>query len=73
MYIRAGSIVPHGPAIQYADEQPDATISLTVYPGMAHTRTFAVEIFSRLGQCLVSYQGDPVTVRDTDIRVTLND
>lgn len=119
LFVRAGSIVPHGPAIQYADEQPDATISLTVYPGkdasftlyedegdtyryeqglyatidiqwceadrtltigercgsypgMAQTRTFTVEMVGRLGQCLVSYQGEPVTVREADIRVALN-
>lgn len=33
MFVRAGSIVPTGPDIQYADEQPDAVIHLKIYPG----------------------------------------
>jgi alpha-D-xyloside xylohydrolase len=33
LYVRAGSIVPMGPAIQFADEKPDAPMELWVYPG----------------------------------------
>jgi len=33
LYVRAGSIIPFGPEVQYADEQPDAVIKLKVYPG----------------------------------------
>lgn len=33
LYVRAGSIVPIGPAIQFADEKPDAPLELWVYPG----------------------------------------
>ncbi len=33
LYVRAGSIVPMGPVIQYAGEKPDAPINLRVYPG----------------------------------------
>ncbi len=33
LYVRAGSIVPMGPVVQYADEQPDAEWTLRVYPG----------------------------------------
>ena len=33
LFVRAGSIVPIGPKIQFTDEQPDAPIELWVYPG----------------------------------------
>jgi alpha-D-xyloside xylohydrolase len=33
LFVRAGSIVPLGPDVQYADEQPDARIGLKVYAG----------------------------------------
>ena len=37
---RAGSIVPMGPAVAYADEEPDAPIELRIYPGADGTCTF---------------------------------
>jgi alpha-D-xyloside xylohydrolase len=33
LYVRAGSIVPMGPIVQYAEEKPDAPIELRVYRG----------------------------------------
>jgi alpha-D-xyloside xylohydrolase len=33
LYVRAGSIVPLGPDVQYSGEQPDAALELRVYPG----------------------------------------
>ncbi len=33
LYVRAGSIVPMGPFIQYATERPDADYEVRVYPG----------------------------------------
>jgi alpha-D-xyloside xylohydrolase len=33
LYVRAGAIIPIGPEIQYADEKPDAPITLYVYTG----------------------------------------
>ncbi|MBE1161927.1 TIM-barrel domain-containing protein [Dyella acidiphila] len=33
LFVRAGAIVPTGPAIQYTGEQPDAPITLLVYQG----------------------------------------
>ena len=33
LYVRAGSIVPFGPALQYATEKPADPIELRVYPG----------------------------------------
>jgi alpha-D-xyloside xylohydrolase len=33
LYVRAGSIIPMGPDIQYVDEKPDAPLELRLYPG----------------------------------------
>jgi alpha-D-xyloside xylohydrolase len=33
LHVRAGSILPMGPVVQYASEQPDAPIELRIYPG----------------------------------------
>ncbi len=33
LYVRAGSILPMGPAVQYATEKPDAPYEIRVYPG----------------------------------------
>ena len=33
MYVRAGGIVLTGPVRQYTEEQPDAPLTVTVYPG----------------------------------------
>jgi alpha-D-xyloside xylohydrolase len=33
LYVRAGSILPYGPSIQYASEKLDAPIELRIYPG----------------------------------------
>jgi len=33
LYVRAGAIVPMGPMVQYATEQPDAPHEVRVYPG----------------------------------------
>jgi alpha-D-xyloside xylohydrolase len=33
LYVRAGSIVPMGPAVQYATEAPDAPYEIRIYPG----------------------------------------
>ncbi|OWR32802.1 glycoside hydrolase [Saccharibacillus sp. O23] len=33
LYVRAGSIVPTGPDLQYADQDPAGTIRLKIYPG----------------------------------------
>jgi alpha-D-xyloside xylohydrolase len=33
LFVRAGSIVPMGPVMQYTDEKPDAPITLVVYTG----------------------------------------
>lgn len=33
LYVKAGSIIPMGPVVQYATEKPDDVIELRIYPG----------------------------------------
>lgn len=33
LYVRAGSVLPMGPVLQYATEQPDAAYEIRIYPG----------------------------------------
>jgi alpha-D-xyloside xylohydrolase len=33
LFVRAGSIIPYGPAVQYANEKPADPIELRIYPG----------------------------------------
>jgi alpha-D-xyloside xylohydrolase len=33
LYVRAGSILPMGPEVQYSNEKPDAPVELRIYPG----------------------------------------
>ncbi|WP_423605600.1 TIM-barrel domain-containing protein [Sphingomonas sp. MS122] len=33
VYVRAGSIIPTGPVMQYVDEKPDAPLTILIYPG----------------------------------------
>ncbi|WP_338763262.1 TIM-barrel domain-containing protein [Massilia sp. METH4] len=33
LYVRAGSILPMGPVMQYATERPDAPLEIRIYPG----------------------------------------
>jgi len=39
LFVRAGSILPLGPEIQYADEKPGAPLELRIYPGAAGSFT----------------------------------
>lgn len=39
LYVRSGSIVPIGPDITYADEQPNARLDLRIYPGQSGSFT----------------------------------
>ena len=39
LYVRAGSIVPMGPVLQYATEKPDAPYEIRIYPGADATFT----------------------------------
>ncbi|ETT52947.1 glycoside hydrolase [Paenibacillus sp. FSL R7-269] len=115
LYVRAGSIVPLGPDVQYTDEQPEAVTRLKVYggkdaaftlyedegdnynyetgsyamielswceadrsltigkrageyAGMQAVRQFAVELAGHAGSCVVTYEGEAVTVREEELQ-----
>ncbi|MEK4853092.1 TIM-barrel domain-containing protein [Paenibacillus sp. FSL H7-0756] len=115
LYVRAGSIIPLGPDVQYSDEQPEAVTRLKVYggkdaaftlyedegdnynyetgsyamielswceadrsltigkragdyAGMQAVRQFAVELAGHAGSCVVTYEGEAVTVREEDLQ-----
>ena len=40
LFVRAGSIIPVGPEVQYADQKTDQALTLMVYPG--HDATFTL-------------------------------
>lgn len=114
LYVRAGSVVPLGPDVQYTDEQPEAVTRLKVYggkdaaftlyedegdnynyetgsyamielswceadrsltigkragdyAGMQAVRQFAVELAGHAGSCIVTYEGEALTVRAEDL------
>lgn len=33
LFVKAGAIIPMGPVVQYANEQPDAPLEIRIYPG----------------------------------------
>ena len=49
LFVRAGSIVPMGPAIQYTGERPRAPITLLVYTGQSGTFTLYEDQGTTLG------------------------
>lgn len=49
LFVRAGSIVPVGPAIEYTGEKPDAPITLLVYTGRNGTFTLYEDQGTNLG------------------------
>src|ERR1700730_1573734 len=59
LYVRAGSIIPIGPEIQYADEKPDAPITLYVYTG----RNGAFTLYEDAGTDYGYEKGEFATIR----------
>lgn len=71
LFVRAGSIVPMGPVMQYTDEKPDAPVTLTVYTG-ANGNFSLYEDDGRSEQYKAgAYSRMPVTYDDTTGTVTL--
>jgi alpha-D-xyloside xylohydrolase len=49
LFVRAGSVLPLGPALQHAQEQPNAAIELRIYPGANGRFTFYDDAGDGLG------------------------
>lgn len=73
LYVRSGSIVPIGPEITYADEQPNAPLDLRIYPGQSGSFT----LYDDEGDNYNYEQGHFAMVRvswdETARRLTLHD
>jgi alpha-D-xyloside xylohydrolase len=73
LYIRSGSILPIGPDITYADEQPNAPLELRIYPGQNGSFT----LYDDEGDNYNYEQGHFATMRlswdDTGRRLTLHE
>lgn len=73
LYVRAGSILPMGPEIEYADQKPAGPIELRIYPGADGK----FEIFSDEGDNYDYERGMhsiiPITWLDTDKTLTIGD
>ncbi len=59
VFLRAGSIVPLGPVVSYADEAPDAPLELRVYPGQSGSFT----LYADEGDNYNYEQGQFATIR----------
>jgi alpha-D-xyloside xylohydrolase len=73
LYVRAGSIIPVGPRIQFTGDQPDAPIELWVYPG----QDCAFTLYEDEGDNYNYEQGSFATIRmewnDRARQLTLED
>ena len=61
LFVRAGAIVPTGPAIQYTGERPDAPITLEVYTGRSGHFTLYQDQGTTLGYLQGQYALIPFT------------
>lgn len=72
LYVRSGSIVPVGPDITYADEQPNAPLDLHIYPGQDGSFT----LYDDEGDNYNYEQGQFATIQiswhEADRRLTLH-
>lgn len=61
LFVRAGSILPLGPVVQYADERSDQPVELRIYPG----RDGRFDLYDDAGDGLGYAQGEHATRRFT--------
>ncbi len=61
LFVRAGSIVPVGPAIEYTGEQPDAPLTLLVYTGASGHFTLYEDEGTNLGYRRGRYSTIPLS------------
>lgn len=66
LFLRAGSIVPFGPELQYADEKPADPIELRVYPGANGSFTLYEDEGNGYGYGKGQYATIPFTWNDRD-------
>jgi alpha-D-xyloside xylohydrolase len=73
LYVRAGSIVPMGPELQYATEKPADTIELRVYPGANGNFTLYEDENDNYNYEQGKYATIPITYIDNPQNVIIGD
>jgi alpha-D-xyloside xylohydrolase len=73
LFVRAGSILPLGPVVQYADEKPDAPIELRVYPGADGSFELYEDAGDGHGYETGEHATIPITWTDATSTLTLGD
>ena len=71
LYVRAGSIVPFGPDVQYATEKPWDELTVRVYPGADGSFTLYEDEFDNYNYEKGAYTEIPLTWDDSARRLTL--
>jgi alpha-D-xyloside xylohydrolase len=71
LYVRAGSIIPVGPEIQYTGEKPDAAITLYVYTGHDGAFTLYEDAGTDYGYEKGAFATIPLTYDDSRGELTL--
>jgi alpha-D-xyloside xylohydrolase len=71
LYVRAGSIVPMGPLMQYATEKPADPVELRVYPGADGTFTLYEDENDNYDYLAGAYATIPMTWSDASKTLTL--
>jgi alpha-D-xyloside xylohydrolase len=71
LYVRAGSIVPMGPFLQYAEEKPADPIELRVYPGADASFTLYEDEGDNLNYEMGSYAVIPIRWDDASETLTV--
>jgi alpha-D-xyloside xylohydrolase len=73
LYVRAGSIVPMGPDIEYAEQKPADPIELRVYPGADGAFNLYEDDNNTYDYEKGAYSVIPVQWRDADGKLTIGD
>ncbi len=72
LYVKAGSIVPRGPQVQYATEKPWDNLELWVYPGMDGNFCLYEDEFDNYNYELGAYTEIPMEWDDSSRTLTIN-
>lgn len=71
LYVKAGSIVPFGPTVQYATEKPWDNLTLRIYPGADGSFTLYEDEFDNYNYEKGAYTEIPMTWDDSSRRLTI--
>ncbi len=73
LYVRAGSIIPMGPEVEYTSEKPDAPLELRVYPGADADFTLYEDDGTTYDYEKGAYATIPLHWSDADHALTIGD